>query len=153
VGEQNPTPSQENSAWSLSLSLLELIDQKNWPGSGWMGSWHLVANLQWPFCPLLQPKRNNKQNKNQALAYPPKTHLEFTYFGGEGGDTFQWSFGCWVEINFFFFHIGRDSLFPSYYNFRTWSRGNYQMKTRQTLDIKLILSFKNHTRGVYNQCS
>jgi hypothetical protein len=57
----------------------------------------LVENLQRPLCPLWQPKRTNKQNKNQALAYPPKTHIEFTYFGEEGGDTFQWSFGCWVE--------------------------------------------------------
>jgi hypothetical protein len=46
------------------------------------------------------------------------------------------------RVNLFVFHIGRDSLFPSYYNFRTWSRGNYQMKTRKTLDIKLIFSFK-----------
>jgi hypothetical protein len=51
------------------------------------------------------------------------------------------------RVNFFVFHIGRDSLFSSYYNFRTWSRGNFQMKTRKTLD----LSFKPYHGCI--QCS
>lgn len=136
----------------LSLFLLELIDKKKigLVVVGWVhGTWWQTYNG--PFVPFCNQKETINKTKIKLQPNHPKPTLSSLILVGRVETLFNGRFGCWVEENFFFFHIGRDSLSPFYYNFRTWSRRNYQMKTRKTLDIKLILSFKPYHGCI--QCS